>query len=133
MKLTEKESSILMKRKEEICGLTNEILDIQYNPKQMTDIKKKMMTILSLIGDIVIYSKTEKRVLELTRLKAERIFHMMEFFKSSDYWDEWSETVPPFIEDFCIFVTSIDFNSTKGDIEIINPEIEISLVKIEKI
>ena len=54
-----------------------------------------------------------------------------EFFKSSDYWDEWSETVPPFIEDFCIFVTSIDFNSTKGNIEIINPEIEISLVKIE--
>ena len=59
MEISATERMMLVKKKEEICGLTFRILDMANEPKNAIEIKKNMTMILSLISTIASYAESK--------------------------------------------------------------------------
>jgi hypothetical protein len=64
MEITETERLMLVKKKEEICGATFEILKIASNPLKEIEIKKDMTLILSLLSTIASYANPKSHDLD---------------------------------------------------------------------
>jgi len=126
LELTEKERLLLIKKKEEICKLTNEILEIEHDPEQITEIKKKMTTVLSLISTIASYSESRNIDLQAFLKFAHLLFIEMRIHKRNNTW----EMITRNIETFCNFANFIRFNFTKRGIKIVIPKIDLSIFKL---
>jgi len=110
MELTEKERLMLVEKKEEILKLTKEILDIEKDPKQAVEVKKKMTSILSLISTIASYSKSKNTSLDYLLQRAKLISDFMD----NNFWKASSTH----LEIFCNAVNSIEFDFTKREMKI---------------
>ena len=122
MKLTEKERLMLVGKKEKILELTKEILDIMEDPEQALEVKKKMTSVLSLIGTIGSYAKSKYDSRNLWT-STNMIFAQMNVLG-----DQWT-VMSPFIEMFCNTVNLIEFDFTKRDIKIKIPKIDLSIFR----
>ena len=115
MEITEKERMLLVKKKEEICGATFQILDMAHEPKNAVEIKKDITLILSLLSTISSYSKSGN--LDFASLEAEDIFEDMR--NGAD----WHELIVPSLERFCNDVNSIRFDFTeKRGLKVVLPK-----------
>lgn len=128
MELSEKERLMIVGKMEEISKLTTEILDIENNPEEMMEIKKKMTTVLSLLRTINSYSRSKNmNLLYSFMFWTNTLFFEMIRLKESNAWF----AAIPWIEFFCNFVNSIQFDLTKRDIKIKFPKIEFPIFKHE--
>jgi len=139
MELTGKERLMLVKKKEEIQKLTSEILDAfeaTNNLTQMTEIKKKLLHVLSILSTIGSYAKP-KTDLTLYESMVDLIFYKLYLLENlerkcgkSDL--SWKNAIGINIEEFCIYANSIRFEFTKKGIKIHIPKIEFSIFKQTK-
>ncbi len=130
MELTEKERLMLVEKKEEIRNLTTQILEIANDPRQATEIKKKIASILSNLSIIGSYAKPRRNLTFFTHM-ADWIFRQINLYDPNtcsprDWW------VSFMIEKFCILVNSIRFEFSKTGLKIHIPKIDISIFRIEK-
>ena len=129
MELTEKERLMLVEKKEEIRKLTLEILDIANDPRQATEIKKKIASILSILSTIGSYAKPKEDLTFFTRM-ADLIFYEMSLLDPDTCSPE--DWIYERIEEFCIYVNSVQFEFTKTGLKIRMPKIskiEFSIFK----
>ena len=59
MEITEPERFMLNKKKEEICGITHKILDIEHSSENLLEIKEHFTSIISLLSQIASYAKSK--------------------------------------------------------------------------
>jgi membrane-associated HD superfamily phosphohydrolase len=78
MEITEKERLMLVKKKEEICRTTFQILDMTHDQKTSAEIKKDVTLILSLINTIASYSNSKNRDLDRLENAANLIFSQLD-------------------------------------------------------
>jgi len=127
MELTEKIKLELIKKMDEISKLTREILQIENDPEQTVEIKKKMTTILSLIRTIASFSKSRNVDQRLWSLNVftTSLFHIMDVCKRKNNW-----SLAIFhIDLFCNIVNSMRFDLTGRHIKIEIPKIDLSVFK----
>jgi hypothetical protein len=117
MQITETERLMLTKKKEEICGLTLQILDIAHDKQKELEIKKKFTTIISLLSQIASYSETKHDLNGLTKA-INLLFLKMDQEKLGPYWI----ASPITIEMACNFLNSVRFNFTKSGLKITLPK-----------
>jgi len=127
MELTEKIRLELINKMDEISKSTREILQIEDDPEKVTEIKKRMTTILSLIRTIASFSKSRNADQRLWGLNvfATHLFYIMNVCKRKNSWS----VAIPYIDLFCNVVNSIRFDLTGRHIEIKIPKIDISFFK----
>jgi hypothetical protein len=128
MEITETERLMLIKKKEEICGLTLQILEMAHDPERELEIKKNFSTIISLLSQIASYSKTKHNLNELT---TEITLLFFEMTKERVMEECWSAS-PLEIEVICNFVNAVKFDFTKNDVILKIPKIDFSIFKISK-
>jgi len=125
VEITEKERLMLVKKKEEICKLTNEIMEIEHSPEQITEIKKKMTAILSLISTIASYSNSKNIDLRRFSMATIILFTTMQLHKDAGTWN----AVIPLIDTFCNIANSVQYSFTKKGIKIVIPKIDLSIFR----
>jgi hypothetical protein len=128
MEITETERLMLIKKKEEICGLTLRILEMAQDPEKELEIKKNFTTIISLLSQIASYSKTKHNLNELTGEITQLFFEMTEEKVVQECWN----VSPLKIEVICNFVNAVKFDFTKSDVILKIPKIDFSIFKISK-
>ena len=127
MELTEEIRLKLIDKMDEISKLTREILQIEDDPEQITEIKKRMTTILSLIRTIASFSKSRNidQYLWSLNVFTTYLFHRMDDYnKEKDLWP----SVIHKIDIFCNVVNSIRFDLTGRHVKVEIP-IDISVFK----
>lgn len=124
MELTEAERLMLVKKKEEICGLTLQILDMAHDREKELEIKKNFTTIISLLSQIASYSGTKHNLNDLTNA-INLLFLQMLQEKLGKFWI----ASPIIIEVACNYVNSVRFDFTKKGLKINFPKIDISLFR----
>jgi len=106
MQITESERLLILEKKEEICRLSLEILDIIHQPKTDSDdvieVKKRMIRILALLNGLASYGFPGRDLDAVMRLVL-RFFSMQGRGK-----DDYLQGIP-LCELFCITVNSIEF------------------------
>jgi hypothetical protein len=126
MEITEKERLMLIRKKEGICELTLEILDMVNDPRNSLEIKKKMTTILSELNAIASYSDSKNYDLNAITDLAGNIFNLLTDYPAKVIEDiipnYWKELISRRIEFFCNAANSISFNFTKKGFKIILPK-----------
>jgi len=127
MDLTEAERMMLVKKKEEICGLTLQILDMAHDRQKKLEIKKNFTTIISLLSQIASYSHTKHNLTEMTKAIS-LLFLMMDEETIHKTW----QTSPYAIEFVCNFVNTVRFDFTKKDLTINIPKMDLSIFKTSK-
>ena len=127
MELTEKERLLLVEKKKQIQKLTAEILEIMEDQKQAKRIKKKITNILSILSVIGSYVKSKDYNLRLFSLMAEEIFEELNNQLLKE--DLFVHFTVKKIEEFCIYVNSIQFDFTRKDLKIIFPKIDLSIFR----
>jgi hypothetical protein len=125
MELTEKERLMLVKKKETICGLTLEILDMAHNPENELEIKKKATAILSELNAIASYSDSTNYNLNQFTKSVNALFDLMSREKEMKMWI----LSPRGIENVCNFANSVRFNFAKKDFKITLPKIDLTIFK----
>lgn len=125
MELSEQERLMLVKKKEEICGLTLQILDMAHDPQNAVKIKKDMTMILSLVNTIASYSDSKNYDLDHFAKVVDTVFELMSLEKEMEIWDGSPEA----IENICNYANSIRFEFVKKDFKIHIPKIDISIFR----
>lgn len=125
MELTKQERLMLVKKKEEICGLTLQILDMAHDPRNAVKIKKDMTMILSLVNTIASYSDSKNYDLDHFAKWVDTLFELMSLEKEMKIWD----SSPEDIEKICNYANSIRFEFVKKDFKIHIPKIDISIFR----
>ncbi|MEM3886770.1 MAG: hypothetical protein QXO82_06895 [Candidatus Methanomethylicia archaeon] len=128
MEISEKERLMLFEKKEEIRKLTVEILDMQSNPENELEIKKKFISILSYLSIIASYCNCKNYNLNKLTDVINILFTRMTFERESNMWI----SSPMLIQLICNYINSIRFDFLKRDIKIYLPKIEINIPKITK-
>lgn len=126
MELTEKERLMLTKKKEEICGLTLQILDMAHDREKILEIEKDF--IISLFNQIADYSRTKHNLDELTKA-INMLFLQMEKENLRKVWHASKFT----IKVACNYINSVKFDFTKRDLKINIPKIDFSLFKLNSL
>lgn len=107
MQTTESERLLLIEKKEEVCRLSLEILDIIHQPDAAGDdvigVKKRMVQILSLLHVLAGYGSPGRDLDALMRL-ALRFFQMQGRAR-----DDFIAGIP-IAELFCVTANSVDFS-----------------------
>ncbi len=124
MELTEKERLMLTKKKEEICGLTLQILDMAHDREKILEIEKDFTTIISLLNQIADYARTKHNLDELTKV-INMLFIQMENERLHKVWHASKFT----IKVACNYINSVKFDFVKRDLKI--PNIDFSLFRIK--
>ena len=120
MEISEKESLMLVEKKEEILELTKQTLDLMDDPAKASEVKKNIMSVLSKISTIASYAKLRnKNEMKILELRAKMIFQLMDMFK-----EKWTETRPE-IEEFCNLANSIQFDFKKEGFKIRLPDVHL--------
>jgi len=122
MDITENERTALVKMKEDIRIISEDILDCYSDPERECEIKKKMNHILSLLSTIACYSKSDRDLNQFTKA-AVQISGLGELHGYRIM------RIP--IEVFCAAANSVTFEFTKGGIKLYIPKIEGSALKFE--
>jgi hypothetical protein len=117
VELSERERLMLVEKKEEIRKLTIEILDMASNPENELEIKKKLISIISLLSTIASYSSSKNVDLDAYTKFIQLIFSCM----SEKLWF-LSEML---IEIACNYANAVRFDFTKKNVEIHLPPINI--------
>jgi hypothetical protein len=125
MELTEKERLMLIKKKEIICGLTLEILDMASDSDNELEIKKKITAILSELNAIASYSDSKNYDLDQFTKGVNGIFNLM----SREKWNGVWTLSPRAIEITCNYANSVRFDFTKKDFKITLPKIDLTIFK----
>jgi hypothetical protein len=132
MEITEKERLMLVKKQEEICGLTLRILDMACDPKNLLEIKKNITIILSLLNTIASYSDVKKKNLDVFTTWANLIFYRFYLVSKCDAdlkdphgWRKSIVSGNRGLEEFCNAVNSINFDFTKRGLKITLPKITL--------
>ncbi len=141
MELSETERLMLVKKKEEIAQITDEILDIYTKRGSRKEVIKKMNHVLSILSTIESYAKPDRNLSPLTRLVI-AISHNP--FVPIDYPNyinahEIPDYIPECFPDtyviiFCTAVNSIKFDFTKKRMKLADSiilNIENSIAKLE--
>lgn len=128
MEISEKERLMLFEKKEEIRKLTVEILDMQSNPENELEIKKKFTSILSYLSIITSHCNCKNYNLNKLTDVINILFTRMTFERESNMWI----SSPMLIQLICNYINSIRFDFLKRDIKIYLPKIEINIPKITK-
>lgn len=131
MDITEKERLMLVGKKEEICGITKQILEMAHDPKNSLEIKKNMTTILSLLSTIASYSEVKNYKFDGFREIADNDFvnlnmplEYLEELKKKDPI-RWNNDIVFSLELFCNYANSVRFDFTKKRVKIILPKITL--------
>jgi hypothetical protein len=107
MQTTESERLLLIQKKEEVCQLSLEILDIIHqektNGQDVIDVKKKMVKILSLLHILASYGSPSRDLDELMKL-------VVRFFAFQSKARDDVVLGVPIGELFCLTVNSIEFS-----------------------
>jgi hypothetical protein len=107
MQTTEPERLLLIQKKEEVCQLTLEILDIIHQERttgqDVTDVKKKMVKTLSLLHILASYGSPSRDLDDLMKL-------VVRFFAFQSKARDDIVLGIPIGELFCITVNSIEFS-----------------------
>jgi hypothetical protein len=107
MQTTEAERLLLIQKKEEVCQLSLEILDILHqektNGQDVIDVKKKMVKILSLLHILASYGSPSRDLDELMKL-------VVRFFAFQSKARDDIVLGVPIGELFCLTVNSIEFS-----------------------
>jgi len=107
MQTTESERLLLIQKKEEVCQLSLEILDIIHqektNGQDVIDVKKKMVKILSLLHILASYGSPSRDLDELMKL-------VVRFFSVQSKARDDIVLGVPVGELFCLTVNSIEFS-----------------------
>jgi len=107
MQITESERLLLIEKKEEICRLSLEILDIIRQEKtsgdDIVDVKKRMVQILSLLHTLAAYGSPGRDLNEVMKL-------VVRFFQLQGREPDDLISGVPVAELFCITVNAIDFS-----------------------
>jgi len=107
MQTTESERLVLIQKKEEICQLSLEILDIIHQEKttgqDVTDVKKKMIKILSILHILASYGSPSRDLDELMKL-------VVRFYSFQSKARDDIVLGIPLGELFCLTVNSIEFS-----------------------
>ena len=123
MELTEQERLMLVKKKEEICGLTLKILDLKNDLKNIEEIKKYFTTILSELSTIASYSDSKNYNLNKFTIFITQLFLMMSEEENSKIWI----ASPLSIEIACNFANSMRFDFTKKGLKIHFPKVNLNI------
>lgn len=106
MQITESERLLVLEKKDEVCRLSLEILDIIHQQKTDSDdifeVKKRMIQILSLLNSLASYGFPGRDLDAVMKLVL-RFFSMQGREK-----DDYLQGIP-LCELFCITVNAIDF------------------------
>jgi hypothetical protein len=123
MELSQEERLMLSTKKEEIKNVTNEILDLYNDPKNATEIKKRIMGIQSLVSTIGSYSKSKKE-LDYFITAGNALFNLMMFASELDKLDMpisnnamWTG-VRRGLETYCSAANSLHFDFTESGIKL---------------
>ena len=127
MELTEAERMMLIKKKEEICGLTLQILDMAHDKEKKLEIKKKFTTTISLLNQIASCSHTKHNLNELT----EAINLLFILMDNETLHKRWVAS-PHGIEFVCNYVNAVKFDFTKKGLKFNIPKMDFSIFKISK-
>lgn len=107
MQTTESERLLLIQKKEEVCQLSQEILDLihqeQTNGEDVIEVKKKMVQVLSLLHILASYGSPSRDLNELTKL-------VVRFYQFQSKARDDIVLGVPIGELFCITVNSIEFS-----------------------
>jgi hypothetical protein len=107
MQTTESERLVLIQKKEEVCQLSLEILDIIHqektNGQDVIDVKKKMIKILSLLHILASYGWPSRDLDELMKL-------VVRFYSFQSKARDDIVLGIPIGELFCLTVNSIEFS-----------------------
>jgi hypothetical protein len=107
MQTTESERLLLIQKKEEVCQLSQEILDIIHqektNGEDVIEVKKKMVQVLSLLHILASYGSPGRDLNELTKL-------VLRFYQFQSKARDDIVLGVPIGELFCITVNSIEFS-----------------------
>jgi hypothetical protein len=107
MQTTESERLLLIQKKEEVCQLSLEILDIIHqentNGEDVIEVKKKMLQILSLLHMLASYGSPSRDLNELMKL-------VVRFYSFQSKARDDIVLGVPIGELFCITVNSIEFS-----------------------
>ena len=107
MQTTESERLLLIQKKEEVCQISQEILDIIHqettNGDDVIEVKKKMVQILSLLHMLASYGSPSRDLNELTKL-------VVRFYQFQSKARDDIVLGVPLGELFCITVNSIEFS-----------------------
>lgn len=108
MQTTESERLLLIQKREEVCQLSSEILDIIHqdrtNSDDVIEVKKRMIRILSLLHMLSSYGSPGRDLNEVTKL-------VVRFFQQQSKERDDIVLDVPIGELFCITVNSIDFST----------------------
>jgi hypothetical protein len=118
MEIAETERLMLIKKKEEICGLTLKILDMVHSPENLLEIKKNFTSIISLLSQIASYSKSKSYNLDKFTDAVNMLFLTMEQEKDCDIWI----ASPIAIGITCNYANSVRFDFTKKGLKITFPK-----------
>jgi hypothetical protein len=107
MQTTESERQLLIQKKEEVCQLSLEILDIIHQEKttgeDVIEIKKRMVQILSLLHILASYGSPNRDLDEVMKL-------VVRFYQFQSKARDDIVLGVPIGELFCITVNSIEFS-----------------------
>jgi len=122
MELSENERLTLVKKKEEIAQITDEILDIYQKRGSRKEVIKKMNRVLSLLSTIESYTVPDRDLSPLSRLVIDISYNpfvpidhpVFNFMKDDEIPDHVPECFPEgHVILFCTAVNSIKFDFTK--------------------
>jgi hypothetical protein len=107
MQTTESERQLLIQKKEEVCQLSLEILDIIHQEKttgeDVIEVKKRMVQILSILHILASYGSPSRNLDELMKL-------VVRFYQFQSKARDDIVLGVPIGELFCITVNSIEFS-----------------------
>lgn len=110
MELTDADKESLLRQKEDMRIISNEIFDLHTNPNNKIEILKRMNQILNILSTISNYSDSNN---ELKQLKRD-IYDIEMLFEQ----DGTENLVQNAIRDFCYEANSITFKFTKDGVKL---------------
>jgi len=116
MEIKEKERLMLVEKKDHICELTLEILDMAHDPESSLEIRKNVTTILSELSTIASYSDSKNRDFDELENAANLIFSQLDL-------DNFV-IAKCMTEVFCNAVNSIRFDFTRKGFKLVLPRIK---------
>jgi len=126
MEITETERLMLIKKKEQICGATLQILDMACNSNKEVEIKKNFTTILSLLNQIASYSDSKNYDLNEFTKGVNTLFSLMAQEIRLKIWT----LSPRAIETTCNYANSVRFDFTKKGLKLTLPKINLNFGNI---
>lgn len=126
MELTEKERLLLVEKKGDIRGLTEDIIELTSDiKKNKIELKKKVEGILSLISTIACYTNPKLDMRDFA-MAAQYLFHIINMEPCL------TKTVTTYLELFCNIANSMTFDFTKKGLKVNIQKIDLSIFRAGK-